>query len=136
MERPVHFEIHATDVERAKTFYEAVFGWRITQWGGQPYWTIRTGDGDPMAGIPATEPGIDGGLLPRDGGAPDPGQPMTGFVVTVGVASCDETIQKALEAGASIVFPKAPVPQVGWLAYLTDPEGNRFGVLEPDASAI
>lgn len=93
------------------------------------------GDGDPMAGVPASEPGIDGGLIPRDGGAPDPGQPMNGFVVTVGVASCDETIQKALDAGASIVFPKAPVPQVGWLAYLTDPEGNRFGVLEPDGSA-
>lgn len=93
------------------------------------------GDGDPMAGVPASEPGIDGRLIPRDGGAPDPGQPMNGFVVTAGVASCDETIQKALDAGASIVFPKAPVPQVGWLAYLTDPEGDRFGVLEPDGSA-
>jgi predicted enzyme related to lactoylglutathione lyase len=60
---------------------------------------------------------------------------VNGFVVTVGVVSCDETIQKALEAGASFVFPKARVPQVGWLAYLTDPAGNRFGVLEPDGSA-
>src|ERR1044072_5846453 len=44
MPRPVHFEIHATDPQAAVTFYEQVFGWKIEQWGDQPYWLITTGD--------------------------------------------------------------------------------------------
>jgi predicted enzyme related to lactoylglutathione lyase len=65
MARPVHFEIHATDPEQAKAFYEAVFGWRIDQWGSKPYWTVNTGEG----------PGINGGLLPRRGPRPAAGTP-------------------------------------------------------------
>ena len=29
MSRPVHFEVQADDVERAKAFYGAVFGWEF-----------------------------------------------------------------------------------------------------------
>ncbi len=29
MGRPLHFEIHAGDVERAKAFYGGVFGWEF-----------------------------------------------------------------------------------------------------------
>ena len=28
-----HFAITATDVDRARAFYEAVFGWRFEAWG-------------------------------------------------------------------------------------------------------
>jgi predicted enzyme related to lactoylglutathione lyase len=31
--------------------------------------------------------------------------------------------------------PKAPVPGVGWLAYVTDTEGNVLGLMQEDASA-
>jgi predicted enzyme related to lactoylglutathione lyase len=58
--RPVHFEIHATDPERAVAFYGRVFGWKFERWGEIPYWLITTGD---------TNPGIDGGLVPRQGAA-------------------------------------------------------------------
>ena len=61
MPRVVHFEIHAEDPSQAIAFYEAVFGWKFSHWGGGPtdYWLIKTG--------PDGEPGIDGGLIRRHG---------------------------------------------------------------------
>ena len=65
MSRVVHFEIQADDVERAKSFYAAVFDWSFEDYGamaGSTYWGITTG--------PEDEPGINGGLLQRP--APTP----------------------------------------------------------------
>src|SRR6187399_2863037 len=44
----VWFEIPADNVERARTFYGKLFGWKITEMPGgpKPYWIIDTGDGD------------------------------------------------------------------------------------------
>ncbi|NNC92531.1 MAG: hypothetical protein HKN80_08550 [Acidimicrobiia bacterium] len=39
-------------------------------------------------------------------------------------------------AGATIVYPKRPIPGVGFSAYFTDTEGNRMGLLETDESAV
>ena len=51
MARPVHFEIHADDPERAVEFYSAVLGWTFTKWEGPAdYWLVTTG--------PDNEPGI------------------------------------------------------------------------------
>ena len=51
MPRVIHFEIHAENPQRAVDFYTNLLGWQFTQWAGQEYWLIKTGD-------PA-EPGID-----------------------------------------------------------------------------
>jgi len=32
MSRVIHFEIPASDPERASAFYQKVFGWKIEQW--------------------------------------------------------------------------------------------------------
>lgn len=43
MSRVVHFEIQVDDVERAKAFYAAVFGWSFedySQYTGSPYWGV------------------------------------------------------------------------------------------------
>ncbi len=70
MPRPIHFEIHAADPQRAIAFYQKLFGWQFTAWEGpMPYWVIKTGDG----------PGIDGGLLPRRGGL-TPEAPVIAYV--------------------------------------------------------
>ncbi|MGW4488470.1 VOC family protein [Amycolatopsis sp. NPDC004368] len=125
MGRPVHFEIHAGDPERAIAFYTAVFGWKFEQWGEVPYWVITTGEG----------PGIDGGLVPRQGEAPGGDAPVTGFVNTVSVADVDIAVSDAIRAGGTMALPKSPVPGVGWLAYCKDTEGNVFGMLQPDENA-
>jgi predicted enzyme related to lactoylglutathione lyase len=131
----VHFEIHASNPGRIRAFYESVFGWTMSQWGDQPYWLISTGDGNPMAGVASSEPGIDGAMLPRVGPPPSDGQPVNGWVVTVSVPDCQGYLDKAIAAGATEAMPMAVVPGVGWLAYIKDPDGNTLGMLQPDASA-
>ena len=122
MPRPTHFEIPAENPERAMAFYQTVFGWTFQKWEGgpMPYWMIITG--------PDSEPGINGGPMPRQ----HPQQPC---VNTVSVANVDETVAKALANGAEIALPKMPVPGVGWLAYCKDTEGHIFGVIQMDEGA-
>jgi predicted enzyme related to lactoylglutathione lyase len=37
--------------------------------------------------------------------------------------------------GAGIAVPRMAMPGIGWLAYLTDTEGNLVGILQPDPAA-
>ena len=36
------------------------------------------------------------------------------------------------QLGATVAVPLDAVPGVGWLAYITDPAGNLFGLMQPD----
>jgi len=125
--RPIHFEIHAENPQRAIAFYTALFGWTFTQWGDQPYWLAATGD--------KSTPGIDGGLLPRQGAAPANMAAVNAFVCTVDVADVDAYSKRVVELGGSIALAKMPIPTVGWLAYGKDTEGNLFGMMAMDAAA-
>lgn len=127
MPRLVHFEIQGTDPQALSRFYSELFGWKFTQWGNVPYWMIETGD--------KSEPGIDGGLLPRNGPPPTDGQSVNAFVCTVQVASLDESFAKALSLGGTAAVPKMPIQSVGWLAYVKDPNGNILGLMQPDPAA-
>lgn len=121
MPRPIHFEIPAENPERAMTFYKTVFGWKFQKWEGpMPYWIIITGD--------KSEPGIDGGLMPRR----DPAQPC---VNTMNVSNVDEIVATVEKNGGQCVLPKMPIPTVGWLAYCKDTEGHIFGVMQNDPAA-
>jgi predicted enzyme related to lactoylglutathione lyase len=130
MSRVVHFEIQADDLERAKDFYAAVFGWEFQDYGqvtGSPYWGIVTGPDDQM--------GINGGLLPRPAPAPVPGQGVAAYVCTMGVADFDETAAKVLAAGGQVALPKMALTGMAWQGYFLDTEGNTFGVHQPDPEA-
>lgn len=128
MPRVAHFEIHAENPQRAIDFYSALLEWTFQAWGppGQ-YWLIKTGEDG--------ERGIDGGLVPRRGSAPQTGQPVNAFVCTVEVRSIDAYVERAVRLGARVALPKMAVPGVGWLAYVHDPEGNIFGMLQNDRAA-
>ncbi len=44
MSRVIHFEIPASNPERASAFYKKVFGWKIEKWPGpMEYWMVTTG---------------------------------------------------------------------------------------------
>ena len=73
-------------------------------------------------------------MLPRQGETPTNGAPVNAFVVTVDVADLDATLETALKFGGETRLSRMPVPGVGWLAYLADPDGNLFGVLQADES--
>jgi uncharacterized protein len=130
MSRVVHFEIQADDVERAKSFYAAVFDWSFEDYGqytGSVYWGIVTG--------PADQPGINGGLLQRPAPAPAPQQGTNGFVCTIGVTDYDDTERRILDSGGQVALPKMALPGMAWQGYYLDPEGNTFGIHQPDPEA-
>ena len=128
MPRPIHFEIQAADPERAIQFYKSLFDWQFNQWGAQKYWLIATGD--------KSQPGIDGGLLPRPTpAAPENMAAVNCYVCTIDVPNLDMYVDKALKNGGTLALPKMPIPTVGWLAYCKDTEGNIFGMMQMDANA-
>lgn len=126
MPRIVHFEIHAENPERAIGFYQTVLGWQFSKWEGpMPYWLVTTG--------PDSEPGINGGLLPRRGHVD--GTAVIAYACTAQVSDVDAHVSKALTAGGTIALAKMPIPGVGWLAYCKDTEGNIFGLMQNDPKA-
>ena len=128
MPRMVHFEIHASDPEKLAEFYRTLFGWKITKWDGpMEYWLVETGD--------KAEPGINGGLMRRQGPPPTDGQAVNAFVCTADVRSLDDVLARLPELGGRIALPKMPVPGMGWLAYVKDPDGNIMGAMETDPGA-
>jgi predicted enzyme related to lactoylglutathione lyase len=123
MPRPVHFDLTAENPERAVAFYGDVFGWQFQKWdGGGPfeYWLITTGQNG--------EPGIDGGLSRRQ-------ESSGGITNTISVPSLDEYIQRITQAGGKVVAPRMAIPTVGWFAAFSDPEGNKFALMESDPHA-
>src|SRR5271165_4893818 len=120
MPRVIHFEVSADDPQRAADFYSRVFGWAIQKWAGpEDYWLVKTGE--------APEPGIDGGIFRRKG--------PVNYVNTVAVESVDACAASIEAAGGKVVVPKRAIPGVGYLVYCQDPEGNVFGIMQPDKAA-
>ncbi|MFC7372469.1 VOC family protein [Fictibacillus iocasae] len=130
MGRLIHFEIHVSDMERAKGFYGEVFGWSFQDWSefaGMPYFGAVTGE--------EGQPGINGALMQRQGPPPEPGQPLSGFACTMVVEDYDATDAKILQYGGKVALPKHALPGMAWQGYYTDPEGNIFGIHQPDENA-
>jgi len=112
----VWFEIPADNVERARKFYGALFGWKIEKFPAavENYWHIDTGGGNETP---------DGGLMPRM----HPQQPITNYVL---VPSVDEAAAKVEKLGGKIMRPKTAVPQMGYFAICRDTENNEFALWE------
>lgn len=130
MSRVVHFEIQADDLERARAFYGEAFGWRFEDWSpmtGSPYWGIITGE--------EGTPGINGALQPRPTPAPPAGQGANAYVCTVQVDDYDACEQRILAAGGSVTMAKMALTGLAWQGYYLDPEGNTFGIHQPDPDA-
>ena len=96
-----HFAIHAEDLDRAKQFYENVFGWRFEEWGPPDFYLIQTGTPE--------EPGIRGALQKRQSPV---GDSFNGFEVDI------------VEHGGKIVFEEVEIPTVGRIVKFEDTEKN------------
>lgn len=120
-----HFAIECDDVERARAFYEAVFGWTIRPWGPPNYYHITTGTPD--------RPGILGDLRERHhklaGGAEGP----SGYICTIDIASMAEVLAAVEANGGRIHAPPYHIEGVGDVAYIEDSERNRVGVMQAAA---
>jgi predicted enzyme related to lactoylglutathione lyase len=53
-------------------------------------------------------------------------------VITVQVEDLDATVERAKAEGGAVAMAKIPVPTMGWVAYVTDPQGTVMGLMQPD----
>jgi predicted enzyme related to lactoylglutathione lyase len=122
----VHFEIPADDIEKMKKFYEELFGWKIIRVTmPTEYWLVQTVPTDDK-GMPL-KPGVNGGMFKRP-----PEQKTMKPVNYITVESIDEYLIKTENLGGKILVPKQQVPTVGWIAVISDPEGNQVGLPQPE----
>lgn len=106
MSRPVHFEIHVDDLDRAKAFYAAAFGWSYEDWSefaGMPYAGVTTGE--------EGAPGVNGALMQRESPPPAADGAVKGAALTMGVEDYDETEECILEAGGTVALPNTLCPR-------------------------
>jgi len=109
-----HFDIEADDVERARRFYERVFGWRFEAWGPPDFYLIQTG-------TPA-DPGIHGSLSKRH--EPAAGRGRIGYECTISVDDLAVIKAAILANGGKIVFDEYEIVDVGRMIRFADTEGN------------
>lgn len=113
-------EVPVTDMERAVTFYNTVFGYEMA---------IDTTGPNPMA--------VFGNNMNTVGGHLYPGTPGTaGNGPTVHLALPDTLeagIERCTKAGGQVISPAIEIPP-GRFAYAIDPDGNSLGLFEPKAA--
>ncbi len=120
MAHVAHFSINADDVNRARTFYGNVFGWKFDPWGPPGFYMINTGDAD------------NGALLGSLQGRREliAGQKMIGYECTISVPSIDETIRALKAQKGKLVMEKSVIAGVGTLVFFEDTEGNVAGAMQ------
>src|SRR5215216_960421 len=125
MNRVVHFEIPADDMNRAKKFYSENFGWKLNQLGEQfgDYVLVHTGPSDDQ-GMPQDKAFINGGLMKRDPSARSP-------VLVLAVDDVDATVERVRKSGGKLVGEVLDIPTVGRYGRVEDTEGNVIGLIKP-----
>jgi predicted enzyme related to lactoylglutathione lyase len=116
------FAIHVDDTDRARRFYEAVFGWDFEPWGPPGFYLIHTGD--------EASPGVQGLMHAR--GEPRTGTGLNGVEPTFSVDDLDAVIAAVEANGGKVTGPKYPIPTVGVLVRFLDTEGNDIGAMKYD----
>jgi predicted enzyme related to lactoylglutathione lyase len=108
-----HFEFQSDDPQKCQQFYGSVLGWEFDSQSMPGYTLIKTG----------SEP--EGGLMQRPPGSPAPCMTVYFLVDDIGA-----TINKAQQAGGTVLVPETPIPSVGAFAVLADPEGIGFAIFK------
>jgi predicted enzyme related to lactoylglutathione lyase len=125
MNRVVHFEIPADNLERAKKFYGENFGWKLNQFGPEMgnNVVVHTGPTDDK-GMPQDKAFINGGIMPRDPSASAP-------ILVIAVDDADAAVEKVKKSGGKLVGEILDIPNVGRYARVQDSEGNVIAVIKP-----
>jgi predicted enzyme related to lactoylglutathione lyase len=114
------FAIHVDDLDRARAFYEAVFGWVFEPWGPPGFYLIHTGDED--------SPGVQG--LMHERAEPRTGTGLNGFEPTFAVDDVDAIAAAVQAHGGTVTVRRSVIPTVGALIRFLDTEGNDVGAMQ------
>ena len=111
------FEIPVNDLERARQFYETVFGLQLSLNEMGPM---------KMAWFPMSEGGggATGTLMQSEGYAPS----HAGTLVYFSVTDIEGTLDKVNANGGKTLLPKTSIGEHGYIAHFQDCEGNRVAL--------
>jgi len=107
----IHVEIPCTDFEKAKAFYESVFGWTMQYVPEMEYMLFETG-GE-----------LNGGFYKS---SEHTGR--QGVVNYIKVDDLEKTLEAIAEQGGKIIVAPKPVGETGWFALFGDQDDNVLGV--------
>lgn len=113
----VHIELHTTDLAKAKSFYGALFDWKLDEapMGDHgTYTVIRVGEG------------TGGGMMTQ----PVPGAPST-WLPYVAVDDVAVATRKAASLGAKVAVDVTEIEGVGWFSVVVDPAGAQVALFKP-----
>jgi uncharacterized protein len=110
-------ELQTRDVEGAKAFFAAVFGWEPDDqdFGGLTYTVFNVGDKG-IAGAMRTPSQV-------------PDEVPAFWLAYFSVADCDASVAKVQELGGTVYGAAHELPGVGRFAVVADPYGATFGVI-------
>jgi predicted enzyme related to lactoylglutathione lyase len=127
--------LNTRDVERAKAFYGAVFGWETLELGPSNAMWRLAGYGDHLeernpglrAGMAemGAPPGFEDVVAALNPIAEDQAEVVPHWSVTFGVHDAEATAERAAELGAELVVPPMDAPWVR-MTVIRDPQGATF----------
>jgi uncharacterized protein len=115
----VHVELNTQDVVKAKSFYQSMFAWTLSDvdmGGGMTYTMVDVGDG------------TGGGMMQH----PMPNAPSM-WLPYVLVDDIVAATAKAKSLGATVVRDVMEVMGMGSLSIIVDPGGATLGMWQPKA---
>jgi uncharacterized protein len=112
-----HFAINADNVQRAKAFYEEVFGWTFSPWGPPDFYQVRN------AGT-----GLIGALQERRD--LQAARRTNAFETSFAVDDIQTTLASVETHGGKILMQPFRIEGVGHIGYFEDSEGNICGVAQ------
>ncbi len=109
----VHLELHTGDLPGARSFYEAVFGWRpeTIKAGSQSYLGLALGES------------LDGGMV-------ECGAPRPLWLPYVEVRELREVTERARDLGAGVMLEPREGP-AGWRSVLTTGTAGEIALWQP-----
>ncbi|MBI1339967.1 VOC family protein [bacterium] len=115
-----HFAIEADDVDRARAFYEQVFGWTFQPWGPPGFYLIRGA-------------GVHAALQKRMAPAPTG---WKGFECSFAVHDLDAATKSIGAAGGRILGSSHAIPTVGRLVQFEDTESNQAIIIQYETERL
>jgi predicted enzyme related to lactoylglutathione lyase len=116
---PCWVDLGVEDIDQARTFYSALFGWEIPpgspEFGG---YTMAHKDGRAVAGI---------------GPKQSPPEAPPAWTTYLATADADTTAKKIAEAGGALLLAPGDIGDAGRMAIAAGPGGATFGVWQARA---
>ncbi len=113
------FEIPVVDIQRARHFYQVIFGIHMEEMQIENFQMVMFPYG-PGTGKAS------GALVKSEMHQPS----QSGVLIYLNAnPNMDEVLQRIEQEGAQIILPKTQIdPETGYMAFFIDTEGNRIGL--------